>query len=192
VFFRQGDRADALFFMESGVAKLTVTSDQGKEAVVALIHKDDFFGEGCLAGQPRRMATATAMSDATVLRIEKAAALRLIRDEPQFSEAFIAHLLQRAIRIEADLVDQLFNSSEKSMARLLLLLANFGQDGQPTPVIAKISQETLAQMIGTTRSRVNTFMNKFRDLGFISYNGGIEVHPSLLNAVLHEKPHIEE
>jgi CRP-like cAMP-binding protein len=192
VFFRQGDRADALFFMESGVAKLTVTSDQGKEAVVALIHKDDFFGEGCLAGQPRRMATATAMSDATVLRIEKAAALRLIRDEPQFSEAFIAHLLQRAIRIEADLVDQLFNSSEKRLARLLLLLANFGQDGQPTPVIAKISQETLAQMIGTTRSRVNTFMNKFRDLGFISYNGGIEVHPSLLNAVLHEKPHIEE
>jgi CRP-like cAMP-binding protein len=159
---------------------------------VALIHKDDFFGEGCLAGQPRRMATATAMSDATVLRIEKAAALRLIRDEPQFSEAFIAHLLQRAIRIEADLVDQLFNSSEKRLARLLLLLANFGQDGQPTPVIAKISQETLAQMIGTTRSRVNTFMNKFRDLGFISYNGGIEVHPSLLNAVLHEKPHIEE
>ena len=192
VFFRQGDRSDALFFIEEGVAKLTVLSEQGKEAVVALLHKDDFFGEGCLAGQPRRIATATAMSETTVLRIEKAAAIRLINEEPQFSEAFIAHLLQRTIRVEEDLVDQLFNSSEKRLARLLLLLANFGKDEEPTPIIEEISQDTLAKMIGTTRARVNTFMNKFRDLGLISYNGRIEVHPSLLNAVLHEKPHIKE
>jgi CRP/FNR family cyclic AMP-dependent transcriptional regulator len=192
VFFRQGDPANALFFMEDGITKLTVISEQGKEAVVALVHKDDFFGEGCLAAQKRRMATATAMSDVTVLRIEKAAAMRLLREEPQFSEAFIAYLLQRSIRVEADLVDQLFNSSEKRLARLLLLLANFGKDEEPIPVIATISQQTLAQMIGTTRARVNTFMNKFRDLGFISYNGHIEVHPSLLNAVLHEKPHIKD
>jgi CRP/FNR family cyclic AMP-dependent transcriptional regulator len=192
VFFQQSDPANAIFFIEKGVVKLTVISSQGKEAVVALLRENDFFGEGCLAGQTRRMATATAMSDVTVLRIEKAAATRLLRDEPEFSEAFIAHLLQRAIRVEADLVDQLFNSSEKRLARLLSLLANFGKDEEPQPVIARISQETLAQMIGTTRARVNTFMNKFRDLGLISYNGQIEVHSSLLNAVLHEKPHIEE
>ncbi len=183
IFFQQGDRADALFFIEEGVAKLTVISEQGKEAVVALLQKDDFFGEGCLAGQPRRMATATALSAVSVLQIERAAATKLLSDEPQFSEAFIAYLLHRTIRVEADLVDQLFNSSEKRLARLLLILANFGKDEEPTPVIANISQETLAQMIGTTRARVNTFMNKFRDLGLISYNGRIEVYPSLLNAV---------
>ncbi len=191
-FFRQGDPASAVYFIETGTVKLTVLSAQGKEAVVALLRDEDFFGEGCLAGQPRRMATATAISDVTVLRIEKPAVLRLLREEPEFAEAFITHLLRRSIRVEADLVDQLFNSSEKRLARLLLLLANFGKDEAPQPVLPKISQETLAQMIGTTRGRVSSFMNKFRDLGFINYNGGIEVHPSLLNAVLHEKPQIEE
>lgn len=191
-FFRQGDPANAVYFIEKGAVKLTVLSERGKEAVVALLREDDFFGEGCLAGQPRRMATATAMSDVTVLRIEKPAVLRLLQDEPEFSEAFIAHLLRRSIRVEADLVDQLFNSSEKRLARVLLLLANFGKDEEPQQVLPKISQETLAQMIGTTRGRVSSFMNKFRDLGFINYNGDIEVHPSLLNAVLHEDPQIKE
>jgi CRP/FNR family transcriptional regulator, cyclic AMP receptor protein len=171
--------------------KVTVVSEQGKEAVVAILGANQFFGEGCLAGQAHRIATVRTMTESIIMRLEKAAIIRVIRQDPAFSEMFIAHLLGRTIRVEADLVDQLFNSSEKRLARLLLLLANFGKDDKPEPMIAKISQETLAEMIGTTRSRVSFFMNKFRKLGFIDYNGGIEVHGSLLNLVLHEEPHIE-
>jgi CRP/FNR family cyclic AMP-dependent transcriptional regulator len=187
----QGDPADAVFYIESGKVKLTVVSEQGKEAVIAMLGTNDFFGEGCLAGQTQRIATAAAMMDSVIVRLEKAAIVRVIHQEPAFSGMFIAHLLARAIRVEADLVDQLFNSSEKRLARLLLLLANFGKEEKPEPVLAKISQETLADMIGTTRSRVSFFMNKFRKLGLIDYNGDIEVHSSLLNVVLHEEPHIE-
>jgi CRP/FNR family transcriptional regulator, cyclic AMP receptor protein len=189
--FAQGDLADAVFYIRQGKVKFSVVSEQGKEAVVAILDAGDFFGEGCLAGQTRRMATATTMTDAVAVRLDKAAVVRVVRHQPEFSEVFIAHLLGRNIRVEADLVDQLFNSSEKRLARLLLLLANFGQEEEPEPMIAKISQETLAEMIGTTRSRVSHFMNKFRKLGFISYNGGIEVHRSLLNVVLHETPKIK-
>lgn len=191
IVFSQGDPADAVFYVQSGKVKLTVVSEQGKEAVVALLGTNDFFGEGCLAGQARRIATVATMTDSVIARVEKAAIVRVIRQEPAFSGMFIAHLLARAVRVEADLVDQLFNSSEKRLARLLLLLANFGKDEKPEPILAKISQETLAEMIGTTRSRVSTFMNKFRKLGFIDYNGDIEVHSSLLNVVLHDEPHIE-
>ena len=191
VVFSQGDRADAVFYIQKGKAKVTVISEQGKEAVVAILGPSEFFGEGCLAGQAQRIATVATMTDAVVMRLEKAAIVRVIHKEPAFSEMFIAHLLGRTIRVEADLVDQLFNSSEKRLARLLLLLANFGKEGKPEPIIAKISQETLAEMIGTTRSRVSFFMNKFRKLGFIQYNGSIEVHSSLLNAVLHDQPQIE-
>jgi CRP/FNR family cyclic AMP-dependent transcriptional regulator len=191
VVFSQGDPADAVFFIQKGKVKLTVVSGQGKEAVVAMLGRNEFFGEGCLAGQSQRISTVVAVSDSAISRIEKSTIVDVIHNEPAFSEVFIAHLLGRAVRIEADLIDQLFNSSEKRLARLLLLLANFGKDSEPEPVIAKISQETLAQMIGTTRARVSFFMNKFRKLGFISYNGGIEVHSSLLNAVLHDQPHIE-
>src|SRR5579872_3808611 len=191
VIFSQGDPADAVFYVQKGKVKLTVVSEQGKEAVIAILGADEFFGEGCLAGQAQRIATVTTMTEAVITRLEKAAIIQVIHQQPTFSEKFIAHLLGRSIRVEADLVDQLFNSSEKRLARLLLLLANFGKEGQPEPVIPKISQETLAEMIGTTRSRVSFFMNKFRKLGFIDYNGGIEVHSSLLNAVLHEKPNIK-
>src|ERR1700691_1512816 len=191
VVFSQGDPADAVFYIQKGKVKLTVVSEQGKEAVVAILGADDFFGEGCLAGQDQRIATVKAMADSTITRLEKSAIVRLIHEEPTFSEMFIAHLLGRSIRVEADLVDQLFNSSEKRLARMLLLLANFGKEGSPEPMIAKISQETLAEMIGTTRSRVSFFMNKFRKLGFIDYNGGIEVHSSLLNVVLHDQPPIK-
>jgi len=196
IVFSQGDRADAVFFIQKGKVKVTVVSEQGKEAVVAVLGTDEFFGEACLAGQVQRIATVAAMVESVIVRLEKAAIVRLIHQEPAFSEMFIAHLLGRTIRTEADLVDQLFNSSEKRLARLLLLLANFGKDSKPEPVIAKISQETLADMIGTTRSRVSYFMNKFRKLGLIAYNGdveggGIEVHSSLLNVVLHEHPQIE-
>ena len=170
--------------------KVTVISEQGKEAVVAIL-RTNFFGEGCLAGQTRRMASVAALADSVIVRLEKAAIVRVIHQQPAFSEMFIAHLLGRTIRIEADLVDQLFNSSEKRLARLLLLLANFGKEDKPEPIIAKISQETLADMIGTTRSHVSFFMNKFRKLGFIHYNGHIEVHSSLLNVVLHDEPKIE-
>ena len=190
--FSQGEPADAVFYIQKGKVKITVVSSQGKEAVVAILGSDDFFGEGCLAAQSRRIATVATMMDSTIMRLEKAAVLRVIHDEPAFSEMFIPHLLARTIRVEEDLVDQLFNSSEKRLARLLLLLANFGKDGKPEPVIAKISQETLAEMVGTTRARVSFFMNKFRKLGFIDYNGGIEVHSSLLNMVLHEKPQIKD
>jgi CRP-like cAMP-binding protein len=179
-----------VFYVERGEVKVTVVSEQGKEAVVAILGTNQFFGEGCLAGQAQRIATVATVTDSVIVRLEKAAIVRVIHREPAFSGMFIAHLLARAIRVEADLVDQLFNSSEKRLARLLLLLANFGKDEKPEPILAKISQETLAEMIGTTRSRVSFFMNKFRKLGLIDYNGGIEVHSSLLNAVLHEEPHI--
>jgi CRP/FNR family transcriptional regulator, cyclic AMP receptor protein len=189
VVFSQGDPADAVFYIQKGKVKITVVSDQGKEAVVALLGAAEFCGEGCLAGQPRRMATVTAMTDCTIMRLDKTRIIRVLHDEPGFSEVFISHLLARTIRVQEDLVDQLFNSSEKRLARLLLLLANFGKEGRPEPIIAKISQETLAEMIGTTRSRVSFFMNKFRRLGFVDYNGsGLEVHSSLLNVVLHDEP----
>jgi CRP-like cAMP-binding protein len=189
VVFSQGDAGDAVFYVQKGKVKITVVSEQGKEAVVAILGTDDFFGEGCLAGQVLRIATVTAMTDSVIARLEKSAIVRVIHEEPTFSELFIAHLLGRNIRVEADLVDQLFNSSEKRLARMLLLLANFGKEGKPEPIIAKISQATLAEMIGTTRSRVSFFMNKFRELGFIDYNGnGLAVHSSLLNVVLHDQP----
>jgi len=190
--FAQGDVADAVFYIQSGRVKLIVVSRQGKEAVVALLSAEDFFGEGCLTAQTRRMSTAVATGPATIIRLEKAAILEVLRREPAFSELFIRHLLERAIRVEADLIDQLFNSSEKRLARILLLLANFGKEGKPEELPAKISQETLAQMVGTTRARINFFMNKFRRLGFIEYNGGIEVHSSLLNVVLHDTPSIAD
>ena len=189
--YRQGDPADAVFYMQTGKAKVTVVSEQGKEAVVALLGAGDFFGEGCLAGQPRRLATVVALAECTITRVPKAEIVSTIHTEPAFAELFISHLLARNSRVEADLVDQLFNSSEKRLARTLLLLANFGKEGVPEPVLAKISQETLAEMIGTTRSRVSLFMNKFRKLGFINYNGQIEVHPSLLNLILRETPEIK-
>jgi CRP/FNR family transcriptional regulator, cyclic AMP receptor protein len=195
IVFSQGEAGDAVFYIQKGKAKVTVVSEQGKEAVVAILGAEEFCGEGCLAGQVQRISTVTTMTDAIIVRLEKAAIVRVIHEEPAFSEMFIAHLLGRAIRVEADLVDQLFNSSEKRLARMLLLLANFGKETKPEPIIAKISQETLAEMIGTTRSRVSFFMNKFRKLGFIEYNGGIEngieVHSSLLNVVLHEQPQIK-
>jgi CRP/FNR family cyclic AMP-dependent transcriptional regulator len=188
--FSQSSSADAVFYIQKGKVKITVVSEQGKEAVVAILGPDEFCGEGCLTGQPLRLATATAMTDCEIMRVEKAVMVRVLHEEPAFSEMFVSHLLARTIRVEADLVDQLFNSSEKRLARALLLLANFGKDGRPEPIIAKVSQETLAEMIGTTRSRVSFFMNKFRNLGLIDYNGRIEIHSSLLNVVLHEEPHI--
>jgi CRP/FNR family cyclic AMP-dependent transcriptional regulator len=188
--FLQGDPADAIFYIQKGKIKLTVISKQGKEAVVALLGAGDFLGEGCLAGQSLRMASATSMSECSIMRLEKTSVIRLLHDQPAFSELMLRHLLSRNIRIEEDLVDQLFNSSEKRLARVLLLLANFGKDGKPEPVIPKISQETLAEIVGTTRSRVSFFMNRFRKLGFIQYNGqvsgGLEVHSSLLNVILHD------
>jgi CRP-like cAMP-binding protein len=184
--FVQGDPADAIFYIKEGRVKLTVVSKQGKEAVVAILKDGDFFGEGCLAGQQLRMATAVAISECSVMKLEKAAVVRLLHEEPSFAELFMAHLLSRNIKIEEDLVDQLFNSSEKRLARVLLLLANFGKESQPDLVIPKISQETLAEIIGTTRSRVSFFMNRFRKLGFIDYNGSLKIHSSLLNIVLHD------
>ncbi|MGA7485865.1 MAG: Crp/Fnr family transcriptional regulator [Xanthobacteraceae bacterium] len=187
VVFSQGEPADAVFYIQKGKVKVAVVSDQGKEAVIALLGANEFCGEGCLAGQPRRIATVAAMTECTIMRLQKTSIIRVLHDEPGFSEVFISHLLARTIRVEEDLVDQLFNSSEKRLARLLLLLANFGKEGRPEPIIAKMSQETLAEMIGTTRSRVSFFMNKFRRLGFVDYNGsGLEVHSSLLNVVLHD------
>jgi CRP/FNR family cyclic AMP-dependent transcriptional regulator len=184
--FSQGDSADAIFYIQKGKVKLTVLSKQGKEAVIGLLGLHDFFGEGCLSGQPLRMASATAMTDCQIVRLEKAQTVRVLHDEPNFSELFLSHLLSRNIRLEEDLVDQLFNSSEKRLARVLLLLANFGKPGKPEPVIAKISQETLAEIIGTTRARVSFFMNKFRKLGLIEYNGGLHIHSSLMNIILHD------
>jgi CRP/FNR family transcriptional regulator, cyclic AMP receptor protein len=188
--FRQGDPANAVFYLREGKVKVCVISEQGKEAVVALHEKGDFFGEGCLTGQPLRLATVETMTECEIMRLEKATMVRVLHDEALFSERFTSYLLTRTARVEADLVDQLFNSSEKRLARTLLLLANFGKEGKPERVIAKISQETLAELIGTTRSRVSAFMNKFRKLGFINYNGEMEIHPSLLSMVLHETPEI--
>jgi CRP/FNR family cyclic AMP-dependent transcriptional regulator len=192
VVFQQGDSADSVFYIQSGKAKVTVISEQGKEAVVAVLGAGDFFGEGCLGGQVLRLATVTTLTECAITRMPKAEIVSVIHTEPAFAELFISHLLARNTRVEEDLVDQLFNSSEKRLARTLLLLANFGKEGEPEPVLAKISQETLAEMIGTTRSRVSHFMNKFRNLGLIDYNGQIHVHRSLLNLVLHEKPEIRE
>ena len=188
--FRQGDPSDAVFYIQSGKVKTTVVSEEGKEAVVALLGNGDFFGEGCLTGQPQRLATVSALTECVIVRISKTDITRVIHEEPAFAELFISHLLARNSRVEEDLVDQLFNSSEKRLARTLLLLANFGKEGRPEPIIAKVSQETLAEMIGTTRSRVSFFMNKFRKLGLIDYNGSIEVHSSLLNVVLHDQPQL--
>ena len=184
--FSQGDAAEAVYYIQTGKVKLTVVSQQGKEAVVAILERGAFFGETCLAGQTIRTATATAVEDSTIVRIDKDAMIRVLHEEPTFAELFMAYLLTHTIRIEEDLVDQLFNSSEKRLARVLLLLAHFGKEGKPETVITKISQETLAEMIGTTRSRVSYFMNKFRKLGFIDYNGELHVHSSLLNVVLHD------
>jgi CRP-like cAMP-binding protein len=184
--FIQGDPADSVFYIEKGHVKLTVVSKRGREAVTAILEPGDFFGEGCLAGQSRRTGTATAMSACLLARLDRSATLAVLRENPAFSELFLTHLLSRHIRMEEDIVDHLFNSSEKRLARVLLLLANFGKDSKPVTVIPKISLETLAEMVGTTRSRVSYFMNKFRKLGFIHYDGVIEVHSSLLNIVLHD------
>jgi len=189
--YRQGDPADSVFYIQSGKVKKTVVSEQGKEAVIAILDAADFFGEGCLTGELLRLATVATLTNCVIAQISKADITRVIHEEPAFAELFIAHLLARNGRVEEDLVDQLFNSSEKRLARTLLLLANFGKDGRPEPIIAKVSQETLAEMIGTTRSRVSFFMNKFRKLGLIDYNGSIEVHSSLLNVVLHDQPQLK-
>jgi CRP-like cAMP-binding protein len=187
ILIAQGDPADSLFYVQEGKVKVTVLSEQGKEAVVAILTVGDFVGEGCLGGQTVRMASVVAITDCVTLCMEKATVIRLMHDNSDFSERFTAHLLARNIRVEADLVDQLFNSSEKRLARLLLILANFGKEGKPEPIIPPINQEMLAEMIGTTRSRVSFFMNKFRQLGFIDYNGHVEVHSSLLSVVLHDE-----
>ena len=190
--FEQGELANAVFYIQKGRVKMTVLSEQGKEAVVAILEPGQFFGEGCMNGHKQRISTTTAMEDCIITSITKAAMIAALHDEPKFSELFMAYLLTRNSRIEEDLIDQLFNSSERRLARLLLLLANFGKEGSPQPINPHISQETLAEMIGTTRSRVSHFMNKFRKLGLISYNGHIEVNNSLLSAVLHEKPLLKE
>ena len=184
--FAQGDAADAVFYIQDGQVKLSVVSARGKEAVIAMLKTQAFFGEGCLAGQPLRMATATALTDCSLMRIEKQEMIQGLHADPVFAELFMAYLLSRTLRIEEDLIDQLFNSSEKRLARVLLLLAHFGKEGKEEPVIPRVSQETLAEMIGTTRSRVSFFLNKFRKLGFIDYNGGLRVHSSLLNIILYD------
>jgi CRP/FNR family cyclic AMP-dependent transcriptional regulator len=191
LIFQQGDLASSVFYIQTGRVKLAVTSEQGKEAVVAILADDDFFGEGCAGAETLRWSSATALLACTIVQMGKAEIRELIHEEPTFSEFFISHLLVRSSHVQADLIDRLFNSSEKRLARTLLLLANFGKEGEPQPVLAKISQETLAEIVGTTRSRVNFFMNKFRRLGLIDYNGQIEVHRSLLNMVLHEKPEVK-
>jgi CRP-like cAMP-binding protein len=184
--FVQGDPADAIFYIQEGKVKLTVVSKDGKEAVIGILGAGDFFGESCLSGRPLRMGTASAMSQCAIVRLEKRATIRVLHEEPAFAELFLAYVLSRNMRLEEDLVDQLFNSSEKRLARVLLLMANFGKEGKPEPVIPKISQETLAEIVGTTRARVSFFMNKFRKLGLIKYNGGLQVHSSLLSIILHD------
>ena len=186
--FSQGEPADAVFYIQQGQVKLTVLSERGKEAVVAIFGTGDFCGEGCLAGQSLRIATAKAIEESKIMRLEKAAMISLLHNEPELSERFISHLLARNIRVEADLVDQLFNSSEKRLARLLLILSKFGKEDKPERIVPKISQETLAEMVGTTRARVNFFMNKFRKLGLIDYNGHLEIRSSLLDVILHDEP----
>jgi CRP/FNR family transcriptional regulator, cyclic AMP receptor protein len=188
IVFWQGEIADAVFYIQKGKIKLSVVSEQGKEAVVAILGPGQFFGEGCLNGHPLRLASTTAIEECIITRLDKAVMVATIQNEPDFSQLFMTYLLDRNSRIEADLIDQLFNSSEKRLARLLLLLANFGKQGRPRPIAGKISQEVLAEMIGATRSRVSFFTNKFRRLGFIEYNGEIEVRGSLLNVVLYDKP----
>jgi CRP/FNR family transcriptional regulator, cyclic AMP receptor protein len=190
--FEQGDVADAVYYIQKGRIKLTVLSDQGKEAVVGILEPGQFFGEGCLNGHKLRIATTTAMERCLITAITKSTMITALHDEPAFSELFMTYLLTRNSRVEEDLIDQLFNSSERRLARMLLLLANFGKEGSPQPISPHVSQETLAEMIGTTRSRVSFFMNKFRKLGLISYNGHIEVHSSLLSAVLHDKPQLKQ
>src|ERR1700731_2985857 len=189
--FEQGDVADTVFYIQKGKVKLTVLSEHGKEAVVAILESGQFFGEGCMNGHTLRIATTTAMEDCLITSITKEAMIAALHDEPKFSELFVSYLLSRNRRIEEDLIDQLFNSSEKRLARLLLLLANFGKQGSPQAISPNVSQETLAERIGTTRSRVSHFMNKFRKLGLISYNGHIEVHSSLMDAVLRDKPELK-
>ncbi len=184
--FRQGDAADAVFYIEKGKAQITVVSEQGKEGVIGMLNAGEFLGEGCLAGQPLHLASASTTAESSIVRIEKEAMIRALRDEPTFSQLFMAYLLSRNVQIEADLVDQLFNSSEKRLARVLLLLAHFGKDGKLDLVIPHINQEILAARVGTTRSRINYFMNKFRKLGFIEYNGNLKVHSSLLNVIVHD------
>jgi CRP/FNR family transcriptional regulator, cyclic AMP receptor protein len=191
IVFSQGNVADAVFYIQNGEIKITVISERGKEAVVGILGPGNFFGEGCLNGHSLRITTATAVDECLITRIAKSAMIATMHDKSEFSELFMAYLLSRNSRIEGDLIDQLFNSSEKRLARLLLLLANFGKDGRPEPIIGKFSQETLAEMIGTTRSRVSFFMNKFRKLGYIEYNGKLEIHNSLLNVVLYDKPEIK-
>ena len=186
--FQQGDPSDAVFFIEKGRVKVTVISAQGKEAVIAFLGAGDFVGESCLTGRVRRISTASAMVESVIARVDKPTMLRTLREEPTFSEMFTAYLLTRTIRVEEDLVDQLFNSSEKRLARALLILSKVGQEGRPEPIVPAVDQGTLAEMIGTTRSRVSFFMNKFRQLGLIEYNGNLKVHTSLLDVVLHEKP----
>jgi CRP/FNR family transcriptional regulator, cyclic AMP receptor protein len=188
VIFAQGDDADAVFYIKKGKVKVAVISKQGKEAIVALLGPDEFVGEGCLIGQLKRLATASAMTECEIMRVEKTEIQRVLHEEPAFSQMFVAHVLARVARVEEDLVDQLFNSTEKRLARLLLMLANFGKEGKAEPILAKISQETLAEMIGTTRSRVSHFMNKFRQLGFIDYNGHLQVHNSLVGVLLADQP----
>lgn len=189
-FFVQGDVADSVFFIQIGRVKVTVTSKQGKEATVGILEAGQFFGEGCLSGQPLRTATMKALGDCRITSITKASMIAVLNDQSSFAKFFMGHLLSRNSRIDEDVIDQLFNSSEKRLARLLLLLSNYGREGSPPIVPVTLTQETLSEMIGTTRSRVNFFMNKFRDLGFIDYNGTIDVHQSLLNFVLHDKPEI--
>ena len=184
--FSQGDSADSVFYIQKGKVKLSVVARTGKEAAIGILHEGDFFGEGCLTGQPLRMCSATTMTDCSVMRIDKKSMMEVIHREHSFSDMFVAYLLTRNIRYEEDLVDQLFNSSEKRLARVLLLLARFGKDGKPEGAIPRISQETLAEMVGTTRGRINFFMNRFRKLGFVRYNGELEIHTSLLNVVLHD------
>jgi CRP/FNR family cyclic AMP-dependent transcriptional regulator len=184
--YRQGDPADAVYYIETGKIQLTVVSEHGKEGVIAMLTPGNFFGEGCLAGQPLNMASASAMVRSTINRIEKKVMISTLHRHPAMSEMFMAFLLSRNIQIEADLVDQLFNSSERRLARLLLLLANFGKEGKMETIIPRINQDTLAAKVGTTRSRINFFMNKFRKLGFIEYNGGLKVHTSLLNVIVHD------
>jgi CRP-like cAMP-binding protein len=186
VVFSQGDASDAVFFIESGKVKLTVVSTRGKEAIIGVLERGSFFGEGCLTGQPLRMSTASAIQACSIIRVGRSSMVRLLHQEPEFAELFTTYLLSRNVRIEEDLVDQLFNSSEKRLARILLLLAHFGKEPRPETVIAKVSQETLAAMVGTTRSRVSYFMNRFRKLGFIHYNGGLQVHSGLLSVVLRD------
>ena len=187
IVYTQGDDADAVFYIRRGKIKITVFSDLGKEAVVAVLKADQFFGEGCLIGQPLRLSTMTAMTECETMRVEKVEMMRLLHDEPSFSDMFVAHILARSARMEEDLIDHLFNSTEKRLARVLLLLANFGQEGRPEPIVRGVNQVMLAEMVGTTRSHVNFFMNKFRTLGFIAYNGSLEVHSSLLSVLLADR-----